>query len=176
MKHRLLAAAVLFVAGTASAQKQQPGLWEIAVQMKSASGQIEAAQAQMREQLKSMPPDQRKMMEEMMAKQGIGGLGSGTTTLRMCVTKEQADRSEIPQDPNGNCKHDVSNRSAAGMKFSFACTNPPSKGSGEIVFSGDKAYTMKMQADTTTPQGRPERMEMQHTGRWLGADCGTLKR
>lgn len=175
MTHRLVAAAAaLFVAGGAFAQ-QQPGLWEIAVQMKSASGQIEAAQAQMREQLKSMPPDQRKMMEEMMAKQGVG-LGSGGTTLRMCVTREQAERREIPQDPKGNCKHDVSNRSAAGMKFSFACTNPPSKGSGEIVFSGDKAYTMKMQADTTTAQGRPERMEMQHTGRWLGADCGTLKR
>lgn len=176
MKNRLVAAAVLLAAGAASAQKQQPGLWEITMQMKSASGQVEAAQAQMREQLKTMPPDQRKMMEEMMAKQGVGiHIGSGAPAVRICVTKEQADRGEIPQDPNGNCRHDVSNRSATGMRFSFACTNPPSKGSGEVVFSGDKAYTMKMQTETTA-QGRPERIEMQHVGRWVGADCGALKR
>jgi hypothetical protein len=33
---------------------------------------------------------------------------------------------------------------------------------------------MKM-STTTSINGRPEKMDMQNSGRWLGSDCGTVK-
>jgi hypothetical protein len=33
---------------------------------------------------------------------------------------------------------------------------------------------MKMVVDSTV-QGKPQRMEMQQNGKWVSADCGTLK-
>lgn len=169
-----LVAALALAAGSAAAQKQSPGLWEITMQTKSGSGQMESAAAQMQQQLASLPPDQRKMVEEMMAKQGVGRAAGGSA-IRVCVTKEQAERGDIPQDPKGNCKNEIGKRSASGMSFKFTCASPPSSGTGEIAFSGDKAYTMKMNIDTQI-QGRPERMEMTHNGRWVAADCGSLAR
>ena len=56
------AAALLAAAGGAHAQPQKlrPGLWEHTVAMKSQSGQMEAAMAQMQKSLASMTPEQRK--------------------------------------------------------------------------------------------------------------------
>lgn len=159
----------------ALAQKVAPGLWETAVTMTSASGQMEAQLARMQEQLAKMPPEQRKMMEDMMARQGVGmGAGGVKNSFRYCIGKEEAERGELPQDPDGRCKRDSVERSGSTMRFAFSCTNPPSKGSGEISFSGDKAYTMKMVVDTTV-QGKAERMNMQQSGRWVSADCGALQ-
>jgi hypothetical protein len=170
-----LAVMVALAAAPAQAQKVAPGLWETAITMTSASGQMEAQLARMQEQLAKMPPEQRKMMEDMMAKQGVGIAPAGLkNSFRYCIGKEEAERGELPQDPDGRCKRDSVERSGSTMRFTFSCTNPPSKGSGEMSFSGDKAYTMKMVVDTSV-QGKPERMNMQQSGRWVGADCGALK-
>lgn len=137
---------------------------------------LDGAMAQMKAELEKMPPEQRKMMEEMMAKQGVamGGGGAAPGAIRYCVSKEQAERGDVPQDADGRCKRDSMERSGSTMRFKFSCTNPPSSGTGEITLSGDKAYAMKMVVDSTV-QGKPQRMEMQQNGRWVSADCGTLK-
>src|ERR1041384_6387653 len=93
-----LIALAAFAALPAGAQpgKLQPGLWEQALTMKSASGQMESQMAQMQQQLASMPPDQRKMVEDMMAKQGVAmGGGGRNTTIKMCISPEQAERGEV---------------------------------------------------------------------------------
>lgn len=174
MTGRPFAVVALLVAAAvpALAQKVTPGLWETTMQTKS--GQLDAANAQMKDQLAKMPPEQRKMVEEMMAKQGVG-MGGKPSTVRYCISKEQAEKGDVAQDQNrGSCKRDITDRSASSLRFKFACTDPPSSGSGEIKFSSDKAYTMKMVVDTQM-QGRPERMEMQHDSRWVGADCGAAQ-
>ena len=158
----------------AAAQKMTPGLWETTVTMKSGDGKMEAAMAKMQESMAKMPPEQRKMMEEMMAKQGVGMAGGKPNAVRVCISKEQAERGEVPQQTEGRCKQDSLQRTASSVKYKFSCTDPQASGEGEFNFSGDEAFngTLVM---TTTRDGKPQRMEMQQAGKWLGADCGTLK-
>jgi hypothetical protein len=174
--HFLLAAALVAVASAASAQSMKPGLWEITSKMQTASGQMERQMAQAQQQMANMPPEQRKMMEEMMARQGVkmGTAGGGGMTMKVCMTKEMVEHNEMPSQQRGDCKTTSQTRSGNTMKMAFACTNPPSTGEGQFTFNGSEGYTMKMAVNTTV-QGKPETMNMDANGKWLGADCGDVK-
>jgi len=86
-------AALALSSFAAAAQGMAPGLWEHSVKFKSQSGEMEKSKAEMQAEMASLPPDQRKMVEQMMAKKGMSFDAEGTT-LRVCVTKEQAERME----------------------------------------------------------------------------------
>ena len=168
--------ALAAIAGPASAQlgKMQPGLWEQTMTMKSASGQMEAQMAQMQQQMANMPPEQRKMVEDMMAKQGVGMAAGRSPTIKMCISPEQAERAELPPQ-DGNCKQEMVERSGSTMRYRFSCTgNPPTSGEGEYTLSSPTTYSGRTTV-LTQVQGKPEKMEMTQTGRWLGADCGAIK-
>ncbi|HET6491761.1 MAG TPA: DUF3617 domain-containing protein [Burkholderiales bacterium] len=153
--------------------KMRPGLWEHSFTMKSQSGQMEKAMSEMQQQLASMPPEQRKKMEQMMAQQGMS-MGAGGRSVKMCITKEQAERDELPQQ-EGRCSQQVVQRTATTMKVQFSCTgNPPTSGESEVTFASPTAYTGKSTVNTTV-QGKPERMNMEQSGKWLSADCGSIK-
>lgn len=153
--------------------KMRPGLWEHSFTMKSQSGQMEKSMSDMQSQMASMPPEQRKMMEDMMAKQGMS-MGAGGRSVKMCITKEQAERDELPQQ-EGRCTQQVLQRTATTMKVKFSCTgNPPTSGESEVTFASPTAYTGKSTVNTTV-QGKPERMNMEQSGKWLSADCGSIK-
>jgi hypothetical protein len=172
----LLAAAALAFAAGACAQSTKPGLWEIANKMQSSSGEMEKAMANMEKQMAGMSPEQRKQMQDMMAKQGMSmapGAGGGMS-MKVCITREMAERNELPQQQQGDCKTTQSPRSGNTMKFSYVCTQPPSSGEGVMTFTGDTAYTMKMNT-TTTVKGKAEKMSMDASGKWLSADCGNIK-
>jgi hypothetical protein len=170
----LLAAAAL--ATSAQAQKLTPGLWEntSTVKMQSADGRSADAMAGMQQKLAAMPPEQRKMVEEMMAKQGVG-MGAKPNTVRVCISPEQASRSDMPPD-DGRCKRDVLDRKGSTVRIRFTCEGPPaSTGEGSYTMVSDKAYTSAM---TVTTSGGPHgggTMEMTGSGRWVSADCGGLK-
>ena len=60
------------------------------------------------------------------------------------------------------------------LRFKFACSgDPATSGEGEYTFTSDKAYSGRMTINTVA-KGKPERMQMTQTGRWLSADCGSL--
>lgn len=167
------------LSATAHAQKMAPGLWEQTMTMKTQSGQMEAGMAKMKEELARMPPEQRKQMEAMMAQRGMGmaggKAGANATTVRVCITPEQAARDEVAQQHEGNCKQVSKERSGNTMKVKFACTGAhASTGEGEYTFISDKVHKGHTVVDTTV-QGKPERMEMEHSGRWISADCGDVK-
>src|SRR5258706_9311672 len=96
--HLLAAAAAVAFACNASAQNLKPGLWEITNKMQTGSGQMEQQMAQMQQQMANMPPEQRKMMEEMMAQRGMkmGGGAGGGMTVKVCMTKEMVEKNELP--------------------------------------------------------------------------------
>jgi uncharacterized protein DUF3617 len=176
MKLHYLAAVLLASFASASgAQSMKPGLWEVTHKMQSSSGQMEQGMAQMQQQMASMPPEQRKMMEEMMAKQGVkvGSGGPGGMSVKTCMTKEMVEKNELPAQ-QGDCRTTHQSRSGNTMKFAMACTNPPSTGEGQITFISPEAYSMKMVMNTQA-QGRPEKMNMEGGGKWLGSDCGSIK-
>jgi hypothetical protein len=178
-KSQLVAVLLGAACSMASAQSMKPGLWETTNKMQSSSGQMEQGMAQMQEQMANMPPAQRKMVEDMMKQRGMsmsggsGAGGAGGMTVKFCMTREMAERKEIPSQ-RGDCKTTRQQISGNTMKMAFTCTNPPSSGEGEVTFIGTDAYRMKMVVNTTM-QGRPEKLNMEGSGRWLAADCGDIK-
>lgn len=153
----------------------KPGLWEHSMQMSSQSGQLEAAMKQAQAAMASMPPEQRKMMEQMMAKQGVGLDASGHK-LRLCLTPEDVARDTVPAAQDG-CTQ-TSQRSGNTWQVSFQCPardgQPASSGSGSVTLQNPGAYTgqfkMQMQVDR-----KPEQMTLATQGRWLSADCGSVR-
>ena len=171
----LSAIALIASTGFATAQTMKPGLWEISNKMSGGSGEMEKGMADMQKQLANMPPEQRKMMEDMMAKQGVamGAGGGGGMSAKVCLTKDMVERNEVATQ-QGDCQSTNSSRTGNTMKFSFVCAKPPSSGEGQVTFVSPEAYTMKM-AITSTVKGKPEKMNMDATGKFLSAECGSIK-
>jgi hypothetical protein len=92
----------------------------------------------------------------------------------MCITKEMAERNQVPVQQQGNCTSSTSNKTGTGMKIKYTCTNPPTSGEGVFTFSGDSAYTMKMKVNSAG-QGTPKTTSMDASEKWLGSDCGAIK-
>ena len=177
MRHPLFACTALLLTTAANAQAIKPGLWEITHQMQGAAGsKADAAMAQMQKQLASMSPEQRKMVEDMMAKKGMqmGAAPGGGMAMKMCLTPEMAARNEVAPAQQGRCTHTPSPRSGNTQKFAFTCTTPPSRGEGQVTYTSPEAYTMTMHT-TTTVKGQEETLDMQAQGKWLGGDCGNVK-
>jgi hypothetical protein len=165
MKKTFLLSAALFTAFAASAQSLKPGLWEMTGRMMG-NPEMEAQIAEMQKQLAAMPPAQRQMMESMMPK----GMSSGGMTTQACLTKEMLERGSFSTQQGGECKTTMGARSGKTQKVSFTCSKPPSTGEGTITYTSDSAYTMKMHV---TSENGP--MDVSANGKWLGADCGSVK-
>lgn len=175
-RQTLIISALACTALAAQAQKPTPGLWENSITMKSGNPQHNEAMAKAQAAMANMPADQRKMMEDMMAKQGVGmTMGAKPNAVRVCITPEMAERGDMPQKDGSKCTHKTVQRTGNSMKFTFSCEgNPPTSGEGEYVMgAGNKSYTGKNIVNTTV-QGKPEHMEMTVTGTWVAADCGAL--
>lgn len=174
LSSRLLSLGLMaLLSSVAHAQSTKPGLWEIN-QKVGGNPEMDKEMAEMQQQLASMPPAQRKQMEQMMAAQGVKLGQGGGMSVQVCVTPEMAAQQEVPVQKEGDCTTKVQSRSGNTMKVAFSCKNPPSSGEGTYVFRGDTGYDMKMLVKTTEG-GKPVTTTMEGTGRWLGADCGKVK-
>jgi hypothetical protein len=171
----MTAIALLTSSGHAAAQTMKPGLWEITSQMQGGGGEMAGAMAKAQKEMANMPPEQRKMIQDMMAKQGVQMAPGGGSDMRIkvCLTQEMVARNEVATS-KGDCTNSYSQRSGNAMTFSFVCTKPPSRGDGTITFSGSDAYNVQM-TNTTVVKGKSEKIDMQSNGRWLGQDCGNIK-
>ena len=167
--------ALVGTAFAAQAQTTKAGLWEVTNKL-GGNAEIDKAMAQMQQQMASMSPQQRKQMEAMMGSQGINmtGNAAGAMVVKTCITKEMAERSQLPVQTDGDCTSTMSDKSSTGMKFKFVCTKPPSSGEGQFTLMGDSAYTMKMKINSTD-KGKPVATTMEGSGKWLSSDCGNVK-
>ena len=168
-----IALSAVAFAGVAAAQSLKPGLWEVR-QQPQLDPQQQAQMDQARQQLAALPPEQRKQMEAMMAQRGASvDLAGGGTTVKVCITKEQAARDAPPLDDRADCKQDFK-RDGAVIRTRFECSKPPSKGEGEITLASPEAYSMQMRV-TGERGGQPATMVLTGQGRWIGTDCGAVK-
>ncbi|MDD2176156.1 DUF3617 domain-containing protein [Acidovorax sp. D2M1] len=165
----------LWSAAHAQPQKLRPGLWENSVTMKSQSGQLEAAMAQMQKSMVSLTPAQRKQMEQAMAQQGVS-MGPSGNTVKVCISPEQANLDRIPAQEG--CTQNVQRTGPSAVAMTFSCKGtqgqPPTTGEGTMTFQGPTAYAGNFKVKTTS-NGKPEQIDMVQNGKWLAADCGTLK-
>lgn len=169
-----VAALSLAVLG-AHAQSTRPGLWEFRSKL-GGNPEMEAAMAQMEQQMAAMPPEQRKMMQDMLARQGMsmGQAAGGMSVVRVCITPEMAARQEMPAQTAGECSQTIVSRTASTMKMRFSCKNPASSGEATYTFTGDTGYTMKMVMQSTH-EGRAQQVTMDGQSKWLSRDCGDVK-
>ena len=152
--------------------KIRPGLWEHTFTINTQSGEMEEARRQMQEQLAALPSDQRKMMEQMMAAQGMA-VGPRENAVKVCITKEDAERYYLPQKEK--CRQKVVERTGNSLRIRFECPgDPPTSGESEITLLGPDAYQGRTTIDTRV-NGKPERIEMNQAGKWLAEDCGDVK-
>jgi hypothetical protein len=172
---RIACALACALALPAGAQDMKSGLWELHSKVGSPDRQTNAAMEEMQRQLAGMSPEQRQTIQQMMERNGMQmqiGAG-GALSTRVCMTKEMIQRKEFPVQ-EGDCTQKVTPLSARRMKVAFSCTRPPASGEGEMTLDSDTSYRAKMHIKGTDG-GRQQTVDMDVTGKWLGADCGKLR-
>ena len=81
----------------------------------------------------------------------------------MSLTKEMIERSQMPEQTQGDCTSTTSNKTSTGMTFKFTCASPPSSGEGHYTFMGDSAYSVIMKI-YSPQQGKPVITTMDSSG------------
>jgi hypothetical protein len=172
----VLAAAVFGCAAALAQPRLRPGLWAETITVRSDNAQANAAMAQMKDKLASLPPEQRAAIEKMMAGRGMGLGGAGAPdTLRVCVTQAQIDRGFRPED-NGRCTRSNVNTSGSTTSFDFACKSERGSisGHGKFTTMGDSAFATSTVADQVGPKTTMH-IESEIAGRFVSGDCGDVK-
>ena len=165
-------ALLAFILSTPLAQAQmlQPGLWEMTTSNMLVDGKPLPDMQFMLAQLKNLPPEQRAMMEQMLAKRGITLGGNG---IQSCLTPEQVKSDDIPlQDPQSGCTQRITHRNGNVWDFEFTC--PKAQGSGKATFLSDRQFVSSV-SGTFNASGTPQQGSMNTKAVWLGADCGAVK-
>ena len=161
------------LAGAAHAQQMKPGLWEFK-QTPQLDPARQAQMAQAQKAMESMPPEQRQMIEKMMAQKGVNvSMAGGALTIKTCVTKEQAERNMAPVNHQGNCTQEIK-RSGNTIQTHFVCTDPASEGDAIVTLRGNEGFTNDVTIRHQR-QGKTETTKVSGEGRWLGADCGDVQ-
>ena len=154
----------------------RPGLWENRVSMKTQTGQYEAAFAELQRQMASLPPEQRKLLEQQLGQRGMSAGNLNERTMSLCITPEQASLERLPQEPG--CTQTVTRMGDKALKVNFTCKaqgdTPPARGEGTVTLSSPTAYQGRYTLQTTI-EGKPEQIDMVQSGKWLADSCGAIK-
>lgn len=163
-----LASALLFTAA-AQAAPILPGLWEFTSQDLQVDGQQMPGMQEMLEQLQNLPPEQRQMMEGMLAQQGMQLGGQG---MRICLSQAQVDAEKLPFSDDPACTQRITERSDTRWTFSFEC--PDARGQGETRFVSEREFVTRLETEQRA-EGMPRSTQLESRARWLGEDCGSLR-
>jgi hypothetical protein len=127
------------------------------------------------------PIDTSKMTPEQAAKVAAamqGMMGDRTMTQQSCVKKEDLEKDSfmLPQEKSLSCKRTITTNTRSAFAAEITCTGEREmKGQINIEsLAGGTAFkgAMKM---VTTAQGRSMNVNMTMAGKYLSADCGTVK-
>lgn len=163
--------ALLFAAPALAVKiDMEPGLWEH--KMTVNDSEMQKAMEEARKQLANMPAAQRKMMEDMLAAQGIG-IGADGTTVKVCMTKEMIERGQLPKQ-NDNCNQEIVEAGKNRYHVVFSCDDQSWSGTSKMHFISKKEYTGETQV-VQQRNGKKEEQLITQSGKWLSADCGKIK-
>jgi hypothetical protein len=172
----LVCLSVLAVSAIAASPKSpmSPGLWEVTSKVTSDDPKVQKAMEQAQQAMANMPPEQKKMMQEMMRKQGMEmSSANGETKSKVCISQAMIDQQGLPTQQSGKCTQNYT-QEGANYKFSYSCSAPKSSGEGTYTFSGPGAYSMAMTANSGEGASA-QQMRINATGKLLGSDCGAIK-
>lgn len=171
-QHLLIGLTACLLAAPALAVKidMEPGLWEH--KMTVNDSELQKAMEEARKQLANMPAAQRKMMEDMLAAQGIG-IGADGTTVKVCMTKEMIERGQLPKQ-NQNCNQEIVEAGKNRYNVVFSCDDQSWSGISKMHFLSKKEYTGETRV-IQQQNGKKEEQSITQAGKWLSADCGNIK-
>jgi len=170
-----VACAAALLGAAAHAQSHlRPGLWEETVTSKTDNPQANAAMEQMKQRMAAMTPEQRAMMEKMMGGHAMAA-GGAPAAIRVCITKEQAERNFAP-DANTHCTRSNFSTSGNTTSFDMSCVMPQTTMTGHGTFTnhGDSAFTVTSSADTVSAKSKMH-VDSEITGKFVSSDCGDVK-
>lgn len=160
----LLLCPLLSLSTPASAETaMKPGLWEMT--MKS-------------DAIKNMPKIPPEQMEQM-RKMGVNvpQMQDGAMVTKVCITKQMAE-SQTPGVEKNEMGCETKNYKRSGNSYSadIVCNSADMKGEGKAkgTFAGDQAFTSTYDFKGTM-HGRPVNQHHESSGKWLAADCGSVK-
>jgi hypothetical protein len=167
----LTIALALSASGLAAPAQPAPpiktGLWQIQTEREVNGQKMPDAS----ERMKNMPPEKRAQVEAMMKQRGMAMDGTGGS--QVCYTREALERSPWAEQ-HTSCKVSFSHRDAASWKWHSTCQQFASESDGEIVFKSRESYTVKV-ASVSKMGGKVSNSRITMTGKWLSADCGSIK-
>ena len=146
---------------TALGSHGKAGLWEITTHMN------------MGNMMANIPPEALARMRE----HGVAMPNDRTFTSQHCMTAEEV-ASEKPPTPRNNSDCTMTNMSHDAHNFTadMTCSTQQMQGHGHVAVNFDSnehyagSYTFN-----GTAEGRPQNMTYNFEGRWISADCGTVK-
>lgn len=157
-----LALAILACNPAWASDKMKPGLWEMT--MKS-------------DAMKNMPKIPPEQMEQM-RKMGVTvpQFQDGGMVSKVCVTPQMAEKQTPGMDGmDTGCETRNFKRSGSSYSADLVC-NGDMKGSGKLsgTWSGSDRFSSTTDFKGTM-HGQPVSHRQETSGRWLGADCGSVK-
>lgn len=166
---RLTLAAWVAASLPAQAAQLLPGLWEFTSEELVVDGIQMPGMSEMLAQMKELPPDQRKMMESMLAEQGVE-LSSGS--IRICLSEAQVESRKLPFQDEPGCTQEVLEQTDSLWRFRFECPDASGHGETKVINEREVASTIETTYTTGEQQGTSR---MQSRGQWVGEDCGPLQ-
>ncbi len=157
--------------GAQAADNIRPGQWEFRSTRLSVAGMpdMSSQMAQMQQQLKSLPADARRMIEQQMARRGVS-LGQDGS-VRSCITPEQAKQDNIYSGKvEGNCTLSQVVKSGNSVTGRLNCTEPAASGDFHARIESPEHFTTRVQLKSERGD-----LDVESDARWLSAQCGPAK-
>ena len=146
----------------------RPGLWEFRSTHLSMGGlpDMSAQMGQLQQQLKNLPADTRRMIEQQMTQRGVSLGRDGT--VRSCITPEQARHDNIFSGKvEGNCTLSQVVKTANTVSGRLHCTDPNASGDFHARIDSPERFISRV--DMKSARGD---LEIETDARWVSAQCG----
>ena len=159
----ILSLTVAVASSAFAAANMEAGLWEVTTQSSTAKS------------LPQIPPAQIEQMRKMGI--DLSKLQSGVITNKVCISKEMAAKNELPKTVDKESGCEIKNQVQHGDTYTMDMVcDGRMKGKGVMttVFSGKKSFSSRTQFQGNV-SGLPINDESNTSGKWLSADCGSVK-
>ena len=150
----------------------RPGLWEFRSTRMSAAGMpdMSAQMAEMQKQMKNLPPETQRMLQQQMAARGVQ-LGKDGA-VRSCITPEQARQDNIyTGKTDGGCTLASVTRAGNTVRGRLNCTQPPGTADFETTIASPEHFTTRIHM-----RGAQGDMQADTDARWVAAQCAAPAR
>lgn len=165
----LLAVSAVLVRAAEAKFNMKPGLWEI-----TTTGTTTGAPPIPEDVLARMSSEQRARFEAAM--KTAMARSNAPHVFKSCVTEKELEKGPDFNDPKQkSCKQTVLKRTSTRMEVHVECTGAQQM-SGTFRFQAVSSEAMTGRTDMTITNGG-KTMTATHDmqGKWLGADCGSVK-